>query len=74
MSSTSASDDQDLPSSVGRGWLNISIDDPQRDRRILTNNIMRELCQMSEQGDVAIADIPTIQAFDREFVEIHQVF
>jgi hypothetical protein len=62
-------DEQELPSSVGVGWENISVDDPERDRRILRNNIMRELCQMPEGRNVAISDILTIQAFERRYIE-----
>jgi hypothetical protein len=62
-------DNQELPSSVGVGWENISVDDPERDRRILTNNIMRELCQMPDGRNVAISDIPTIQAFESRYIE-----
>jgi hypothetical protein len=62
-------EEQELPSSVGVGWANISVDDPERDMRILKNNIMRELCQMPEGRNVAISDIPTIQAFERGYIK-----
>jgi hypothetical protein len=68
MSRTSSSNDQELPSSVGVGWQNISVDDPERDKRILTSNTMRELCRKPEE-DIAIEGIPTIQAFDRRYIE-----
>jgi hypothetical protein len=64
-----AGGDQELPSSVGSGWLNISIDDPERDRRILRNNIMQELCSTPEPSGVSVANIPTIQAFDEKFIQ-----
>jgi hypothetical protein len=50
-------------------WQKVSVDDRERDKTIMTNNIMRELCNTPDKRDFAIEDIPTIQAFDRRYIE-----
>jgi hypothetical protein len=37
-------------STIGEGWNRISIDDPQRDKRTIINNTMRELCHRTNNA------------------------
>jgi hypothetical protein len=64
-------------STIGIGWERINIDDPERDKQILTNNIMKELCQMDNAAERSgrnkefkIEDFKTIAAFDERYVKI----
>lgn len=64
-------------STIGVGWGRISIDDPEGDKQLLTNNIMTELCQKDDEArkntlnrEFKIDDIKTIKAFDKDYVKI----
>lgn len=35
---------------IGIGWSRISIDDPERDKRTIITNTMRELCKRTEEA------------------------
>src|SRR5689334_11180961 len=68
--------EEELPSTVGAGWLQISVDDPERDKRLIINNLMRELCQMDQQArqnqeivELAIEDIGSLRAFESKYIE-----
>jgi hypothetical protein len=37
-------------STIGEGWNRISINDPERDRRTIINNTMRELCNRTDNA------------------------
>lgn len=64
-------------STIGVGWGRISIDDPESDKQLLTNNIMNELCHMDDEArkntlkrEFKIDEFKTIRAFDKDYVKI----
>ena len=66
----------DLPSTIGSGWLQVSVDDPARDKKVIINNLMRELCIADEQerqhgkfAELTIEDVWTLKAFDSNYVK-----
>lgn len=67
----------DLPSTIGEGWLQVSVDDPVRDRRLIINNLMRELCLADQQtrqnqgttAELTIEDVWSLQAFEPNYVQ-----
>lgn len=73
----SAEPTQDIKSVSREGisrWLRFGQDDIElSDKKILTNNIMRELCQshdqIHEKKYILIEDMLSIQAFDRRYIE-----
>jgi hypothetical protein len=53
----------------------LSIEDPERDKKIITNNLMRELCQMDKyarrnghSNEFNIESITSIQAFGKKII------
>jgi hypothetical protein len=64
-----------LPSTVGSGWLQVSVDDRVRDRRVILNNLMRELCMADQQArqngrtaELTIEDVWSLRAFNPDYV------
>lgn len=71
-----ADNTEQLPSTIGSGWLQISVDDPERDKRLIINNLMRELCIMDQQArqnnktaELTIEDVWSLKAFDPNYVQ-----
>ncbi|SRR5712691_7802919 len=71
-----ADNEEELPSTIGSGWLQVSVDDPIRDKRLIINNLMRELCiadgqarQNNRTAELTIEDVWALKAFDPNYVQ-----
>ncbi len=67
---------EELPSTIGSGWLQVSVDDPKRDKRIIIENLMRELCiadqqatQNDRKSELTIEDFWSLKAFNPNYVQ-----
>lgn len=65
----------DLPSTIGSGWLQVSVDDRARDKKVIINNLIQELCtadlqarQDNRTAELTIEDFWSLKAFIPNYI------